>query len=252
MSIMSNWKTKLFGDNRYNFYGWIVTGIAICGGSMWELISGIPPIELGHVDVGRVLVSIYLLLLGLFGLSIQNLLRSPGQCDRGGGREEKEDRIYLILSCKHLAPAEVCTNVQNSLRSLRHSRQRMGEIKCLLPRCDGRGGRSQRKRLGLIVSARFSFNLHGPGLDPHPLAHISSSRATADLCFAWDGSIEEGHGAPPESTELRLRKGRSIATVREARGTSVYFRDPDGLAARIDLVQQRRLESADLFLGVNW
>jgi len=38
---MNTWKTKLFGDNRLNFYGWIVTGLLIFGASLWYVIRAI-------------------------------------------------------------------------------------------------------------------------------------------------------------------------------------------------------------------
>ena len=49
----------------------------------------------------------------------------------------------------------------------------------------------------------------------------------ADLCLVWDGPIEEaaahlrGHGVEIEEGPVTRYGGRG-------RGTSVYFRDPDG------------------------
>ena len=34
---MKQWKTKLLGDNRMNFYGWIVAGLVVYGASFWYL-----------------------------------------------------------------------------------------------------------------------------------------------------------------------------------------------------------------------
>ena len=55
----------------------------------------------------------------------------------------------------------------------------------------------------------------------------------SDLCFRWDGPIEEAvehlreHGVEVELGPVeRMGAGRP--------GTSVYFRDPDGIAARAD------------------
>lgn len=72
-----------------------------------------------------------------------------------------------------------------------------------------------------------SLNLHGPGLDPHPVARIPVQPGNSDLCFVWSGPIEdalahlERHGVAVEEGPVARRGARG-------RGTSVYFRDPDG------------------------
>jgi hypothetical protein len=38
---MSTWKTRLFSNTRRNFYGSIVMGLVVCGGSLWYLIRAI-------------------------------------------------------------------------------------------------------------------------------------------------------------------------------------------------------------------
>jgi catechol 2,3-dioxygenase-like lactoylglutathione lyase family enzyme len=67
---------------------------------------------------------------------------------------------------------------------------------------------------------REDFTLRGPTAQP----------GSADLCFAWDGTVEEvlglleGAGAEVERGPMPMRGG---AQAGEGRGTSVYTRDPE-------------------------
>lgn len=71
------------------------------------------------------------------------------------------------------------------------------------------------------------LNCHGPGLQPDPKARLPVPPGGSDLCFRWDGPIDQalahlaGCGIAVELGPVR-RFGRG------GRGTSVYFRDPDG------------------------
>ena len=71
------------------------------------------------------------------------------------------------------------------------------------------------------------LNVHGPGSTAAPVARRPAEPGSGDLCFAWDGDIEEAvqhlqrHGVEVEEGPVPRHGGAG-------RGTSVYFRDPDG------------------------
>jgi catechol 2,3-dioxygenase-like lactoylglutathione lyase family enzyme len=86
----------------------------------------------------------------------------------------------------------------------------------------GDGGPSRHYRFG-----DRQLNVHGPGMDPHPLARLPVEPGNSDLCFVWDGPIEDAvahlarHGVEVEEGPVRRYGARGA-------GASVYFRDPDG------------------------
>lgn len=74
---------------------------------------------------------------------------------------------------------------------------------------------------------RQQLNVHGPGTRPAMVARIPVVPGNSDLCFEWDGPIGaavdhlRAHGVGVEAGPM-TRGGA------KGRGTSVYFRDPDG------------------------
>ena len=96
----------------------------------------------------------------------------------------------------------------------------------------GDGGPTRHYRLG-----DQQLNVHGPGVDPHPVARVPVAPGNSDLCFVWDGPIEsakthlEEHGIEIEEGPVTRYGGRG-------RGTSVYFRDPDG--SLLELISYER------------
>jgi len=71
------------------------------------------------------------------------------------------------------------------------------------------------------------LNIHGPGVDPHPVAKLPVQPGNSDLCFVWDGPIE----AAVEHLALHriaVEEGPVARQGAQGDGTSVYFRDPDG------------------------
>jgi catechol 2,3-dioxygenase-like lactoylglutathione lyase family enzyme len=71
------------------------------------------------------------------------------------------------------------------------------------------------------------LNVHGPGSTPHPRAADPVRPGNSDLCFRWPGSAEDAmahlaaHGVEVEEGPVERQGARG-------RGSSVYFRDPDG------------------------
>jgi catechol 2,3-dioxygenase-like lactoylglutathione lyase family enzyme len=71
------------------------------------------------------------------------------------------------------------------------------------------------------------LNVHGPGSQPHPRAADPVRPGNSDLCFVWDGPIED---AVRRLRDLGIEPelGPVERTGARGNGMSVYFRDPDG------------------------
>ncbi len=71
------------------------------------------------------------------------------------------------------------------------------------------------------------LNVHGPGLNPMPLARLPIQPGGSDLCFEWPGPIGEARAHLAEH-HVPVELGPVERFGARGRGTSVYFRDPDG------------------------
>ena len=71
------------------------------------------------------------------------------------------------------------------------------------------------------------LNVHGHGTRPAMVARIPVAPGNSDLCFEWDGAIEEAL-EHLRARGVRVEAGPMTRGGAKGRGTSVYFRDPDG------------------------
>ncbi|AJY47104.1 VOC family protein [Martelella endophytica] len=74
---------------------------------------------------------------------------------------------------------------------------------------------------------RQQLNVHGPGVDGTPVAKIPVMPGNSDLCFRWDGPIAAAI-AHLEAEGVAVELGPVERNGALGKGTSVYFRDPDG------------------------
>jgi catechol 2,3-dioxygenase-like lactoylglutathione lyase family enzyme len=71
------------------------------------------------------------------------------------------------------------------------------------------------------------LNLHGPGVDATPVARLAVAPGNSDLCFEWMGPIAHAV-AHLGRCGVAVELGPVERFGAKGRGTSVYFRDPDG------------------------
>ncbi|HKF79911.1 MAG TPA: VOC family protein [Thermoleophilaceae bacterium] len=85
-----------------------------------------------------------------------------------------------------------------------------------------RDGRRHHYRFG-----DQQLNVHGPGTQPTPVARNPGGPGSADLCFVWEGAIEDAIDHLRRQS-VEIEEGPVERYGGRGRGTSVYFRDPDG------------------------
>jgi catechol 2,3-dioxygenase-like lactoylglutathione lyase family enzyme len=86
-----------------------------------------------------------------------------------------------------------------------------------------------------VGGGRFAYrigdtqlNVHGPGVDVGSLvARLPVQPGNSDVCFVWRGPIEAAV-AHLEAQGVEVESGPMETFGAGGRGTSVYFRDPDG------------------------
>jgi catechol 2,3-dioxygenase-like lactoylglutathione lyase family enzyme len=71
------------------------------------------------------------------------------------------------------------------------------------------------------------LNLHGPGFHPAEVARLPVQPGNSDICFEWKGPIA-GAVAHLARHNVAIERGPMERFGAKGRGTSVYFRDPDG------------------------
>jgi catechol 2,3-dioxygenase-like lactoylglutathione lyase family enzyme len=85
-------------------------------------------------------------------------------------------------------------------------------------------------RIGDGWSYRFGeqqLNLHGPGVDGTPNARFPVEPGGSDLCFEWPGPIA-GAQEHLRLAGVSVELGPVPRVGVRGKGTSLYFRDPDG------------------------
>ena len=96
-----------------------------------------------------------------------------------------------------------------------------------------------------LTYGRFAYrfgeqqlNVHGPGSEPHPRAADPVRPGNSDLCFRWEGSIEEAVEHLREAG-IEVELGPVERMGASGTGTSVYFRDPDGTLLELISYERR-------------
>jgi catechol 2,3-dioxygenase-like lactoylglutathione lyase family enzyme len=83
---------------------------------------------------------------------------------------------------------------------------------------------------GAFFAYRFGdtqLNLHGPGMSGMIVARLPVKPGNSDICFEWMGPIADAV-AHLARHRVAVELGPVERNGAKGRGTSVYFRDPDG------------------------
>ena len=80
------------------------------------------------------------------------------------------------------------------------------------------------------------LNVHGPGVEPYPVARLPVEPGNSDLCFEWEGPIEEAvaHLAAPRD---RSRGGARGTARRPRHGHERLLPGPGREPARVHLLR---------------
>jgi len=73
----------------------------------------------------------------------------------------------------------------------------------------------------------MQLNVHGPGVNATPLARLPVQPGGSDLCFVWDGPIDDAI-AHLASRGVAVELGPIARYGARDGGISIYFRNPDG------------------------
>ena len=92
---MITWKSKLFGDNRFNFYGWIGASLFVLGVTLWCVLEA-ARIGATHSPICLLLIAIYLVALGQLCLALQNYwARVAKNIETEDTRKNKKDETNV-------------------------------------------------------------------------------------------------------------------------------------------------------------